>query len=332
MLRVLYLVLIATEVLTSDYTLLNADYYNLDQAGEIFDQFLIKYNKKYEDRITATKRFETFKENLKKINEWNKEGDTTIHGVNEFTDMTFDEFSKCYLGFNGKLVSKDAVKYEPSGIEAPASMDWRSYGYVTEVKSQQSCGSCFAFSAIGNIEGQYAKAHGARAFSLSNQQAFDCSSAANCETGGLPHEVFQALTTQGGSMREQDYPYEAVKGQCRTDRSKIAVKVTGGQQLGVAGEDGLKDAVASYGPLSIAICADAELQTLRGGQVYKPKQPCNTANHAVLLVGYGNEGGADFWLIKNSWGYSFGDQGYFRLIRGQMALAVGSYVATSTVG
>ncbi|CAG4972964.1 unnamed protein product [Colias eurytheme] len=251
-----------------------------------------------------------------------------MFGINAFTDLTFEEFSKFYLGFNANNITGEGTVYKPTGIEAPDTLDWRDSGYVSPVKNQQSCGSCYAFSAIGNI-GQYAKNHNTQAFSLSVQQGLDCESQGSCH-GGLSHYVFKALAEQGGSMREEDYPYEDAKGQCRTQKDKIAVKVTGGDQLFVSGEDDLKEAVASHGPLSIAICTDSQFHAYVGG-VYRPSTPCMQYNHATLLVGYGNDGRDNYWLIKNSWGADWGEQGYIKLVRGESACAIGNYVACSTV-
>ncbi|XP_038218623.1 procathepsin L-like [Zerene cesonia] len=311
---------LASEVFTSDYSLLDQDYYDLNNAKAIFNQFIQKYEKEYDDRIDY--HFEVFKQNLQNINKWNKEKGTKMFGINAFTDLTFEEFSRFYLGFNAKNISSDGIVYKPSGIEAPDSLDWRDSGYVSPVKNQENCGSCFAFSATGNVEGQYAKNHNTQAISLSVQQSLDCESQGNCIDGGFPHNVFQALAEQGGSMREEDYPYEGVKGQCRTQRDKIVAKVTGGSQLGVSGEDDLKEALASHGPLSISVCVDNQFKAYNGG-VFKPSTPCYQSNHAVLLVGYGNEGSTKYWLIKNSWGKQWGDQGYFRLVMGQRACGIG---------
>ncbi|CAF4871387.1 unnamed protein product [Pieris macdunnoughi] len=326
MFRLFCLVLIVTEVLTSEYSLLDQDYYDLDQAPEIYKQFLQKYNKE-----SSSDRFEIFKENLRKINKYKENSSQNSYGINHFTDLTFEEMSECYLGFNGNFTSGDVIEYKPSGEKLPTELDWRTNGYVTEVKDQMNCGSCFAFSAVGNIEGQYAKAHSTTAISLSNQQAFDCSSTPDCKQGGVPHNVFLALAQQGGSMTEADYPYEQVKGQCRTDKSKIAVTVTGGSQLGVNDEDSLQDALANYGPLSIAICSNDQLKQQRGNSIFTPTVSCPSNNHAVLLVGYGKDGETEFWIIKNSWGVSWADQGYIRLIKGRQALNIGSYAALATV-
>ncbi|CAG4972972.1 unnamed protein product [Colias eurytheme] len=315
-----------TGVFTSEFNLLDQTYYDLNNAKEIFGQFIVKFEKEYDERNEY--RFEVFKENLEKVNKWNTQGIGRF-GINQFSDMTFEEFSQTYLCFNGNVSMDDGVEFKSTGIEAPASVDWRNNGYVTSVKDQSPCGSCYCFSAIGDIEGQYAKNHNTQAFSLSPQQGLDCETTGTCQ-GGWPHKVMQALANEGGSMREEDYPYEGAKAQCRTQRNKIAVTVTGGNQVFVSSEDELKETVANHGPTSIAICANDEFQSYMGG-VYSPRNGCSNINHAVLAVGYGNDGTNDYWIIKNQWGTQWGEQGYMRLVMGQRASGITNYVATSIV-
>ncbi|XP_045511044.1 serine-repeat antigen protein 5-like [Colias croceus] len=321
-------------VFTSEFNLLDQTYYDLNNAKEIFGHFIVKFEKEYDERNEY--RFEVFKENLEKVNKWNTQGMGKF-GINQFSDMTFDEFAQTYLCFNGN-VSMDGVKFKSTGIEAPASVDWRNNGYVTSVKDQSPCGSCYCFSAIGknngvnteiekrdvvaylqneNLKKDYAKNHNTQAFSLSPQQGLDCETTGTCD-GGWPHKVMQALANEGGSMREEDYPYEGAKAQCRTQKNKIAVTVSGGNQVFVSSEDELKETVANHGPTSIAICANDEFKSYMGG-VYSPRNGCSNINHAVLAVGYGNDGTNDYWIIKNQWGLQWGEQGYMRLVMGQRA-------------
>ncbi|OWR55820.1 putative Cathepsin L [Danaus plexippus plexippus] len=218
-------------------------------------------------------------------------------------------------------------KYEPKGF-APASLDYRSYGWVTEIKDQRHCNTCYIFSAIGAIEGQHAKLHG-NLVSLSEQQELDCESGDGCKTGGFPHEAMNVLAQQGGSMSEEKYPYEEGKGQCRTDKSKIVVKVTGGSQLTVSSEDDLKDALANNGPLSIALFICREFQHYTGGIFVHNCQ--GDDGHAVVLVGYDSADGQEYWIIKNSWATVWGEQGYMRMKLGSSLCQIGYYIALASV-
>ncbi|CAG4972955.1 unnamed protein product [Colias eurytheme] len=324
------LTVFAAEVLTSEFDLLDQDYYDLNNAEAIFEQFNRKFNKDNEND-KSDYRFEVFKQNLAKINELNEKSNVKSYGITQFTDLTFKEFSDYYLGIRGNITYENAVKYVPSGLKGPDSLDYRKIGYVTEIKDQKRCGSCYAFSSIGNIEGQYAKVHNTKAISLSEQQIVDCDRTSHGCYGGWPHNVFNSLAAEGGSMREEEYPYAGVQGQCRVDGSRIAARVTGGQQLQISDEAGLKDALVQYGPLSVVIGVNREFMLLRGKSVFKPMTSCQEGPHAVLLIGYGNDGIDDYWLLKNSWGTTWGDQGYYRMVMGQHACNIGDYAASATV-
>ncbi|CAK1549628.1 unnamed protein product [Leptosia nina] len=316
---------VTSEVLSSDFNLLDQDYYDINNAEEIYEQFIQKYNKEYYEEERSAYRFEVFVDNLKKINELNKNSDSARFGVTQFTDLTFDEFRDSYLTFSD-FTYGEGVVYEPKGLKCPKSLDYRIFGYVTPVKDQGTCGSCYVFSAIGDIEGQYAKKNHT-AVRLSEQQALDCGDNKGCD-GGMPHEVFQSLATQGGSILEKVYPYEGMKSKCRPKGDK-KVLVTGGLQLLISNEEDLKEALVNYGPLSIGIYMNPDLQVHTGG-LFKTSS-CGVWGHAALLVGYGNDGKDDYWLIKNSWGKVWGDEGYLRLQRGKGMCGIGRYVAHSIV-
>ncbi|CAG4972976.1 unnamed protein product [Colias eurytheme] len=301
----------------ANFDLLDQKYYDLDQAEEIFQQFIEKYDKLYEGNEYNT-RFEIFKESLKEINELNEEDDDATFRVTSLSDISEEELLNVYTGVSGNMTTEE-YDFE-SYVEAPEELDYRKNGYVTDVKNQKQCGSCYVFSAIGNIEGQYAKKHG-KLLDLSEQQGLDCDKADHGCRGGHVHHVFNALKRQGGSMLQQDYPYKAVQGQCSTKRDKVAVKVVGGGRLRVRGEEALKKALANHGPLSVYMFTAPEMRNLGKG-VFKPRR-CDSGLHAVTLIGYGKEGSTNYWLIKNSWGKQWGDQGHFRLVMGQRACGIG---------
>jgi len=198
---------------------------------------------------------------------------------------------------------------------APAQVDWRSKGAVTPVKDQAQCGSCWAFSATGSMEGAVQIASGTLV-SLSEQQLVDCSQSfgnQGCE-GGLMDQGFEYIIANG-ITGENNYPYTAADGTCQTGKPVLArlksyVDVTAGS------EAALLQAVA-LGPVSVAIEADQQcFQFYSGGILSDPS--CGTQlDHGVLAVGYGTAGSQDFWIVKNSWGSSWGESGYIRMIRGQ---------------
>ena len=222
---------------------------------------------------------------------------------------------------------------------APSSYDWRNYNRVTAVKDQGSCGSCWAFSAIGNIEGLYASVKGVLK-NFSEQQLVDCDTSDSGCNGGLMEYAFNFLKNYGCLNFAEDYPYKGAKGTCRTDTSKCAdIKVTGYKKLGSSSstwspvdEDEIKEFLYENGPLAIALNADP-LQTYSSGilDLTSTKCPISGINHAVLLVGYGTSSGMDYWIIKNSWGRSWGESGYFRIRRGNGTCGVNCYITTAIV-
>lgn len=138
---------LVSEVMTSEYYLLDQDYYDLSNARAIYDQFILKYGDKLEKEKSYF-RFNIFKENLEKINKWNKESDSAKFGVNQFTDLTPEEL-KMFMGVRGNSSIGNLEVYKPKGLKGPDNLDYRQNGYVTPIKNQGRCGSCYAFAAIG---------------------------------------------------------------------------------------------------------------------------------------------------------------------------------------
>ncbi|CAF4871410.1 unnamed protein product [Pieris macdunnoughi] len=332
MYSILLLLLVSTsKIFCEKFHLLHQNYYDIDESEEIFKQFL-EYFDKFYDKSEYRKRLNVLKDNLLKINQWNKE-ENRKYTLNEFADLTEDEFSQTYLGLNEIISSRtgvDVIEYESKG-GAPENLDWRRFGYVSSVKHQSQfhrCGSCYAFSAVGHIESRHAMKHNITAINLSAQQALDCDYLDLGCDGGDPVHVFETLSEQGGSMRDKDYPYVSVQGKCKTDKEEIEVKVNGGTQLMLKDEDAMKDAVAHLGPLSVAIRFTHKMAAKVTHEIYDgaycETSRTNNLNHAVIVVGYGRENNKDYWIIKNSWGEKWGDHGYLRLIRGVGACGIGN--------
>ncbi|CAG4972947.1 unnamed protein product [Colias eurytheme] len=335
MFLILFFSLTFTAEVWSKYELLEQDHYDINKISTIFEQFIERYEKKYSP-TEYNYRLGVFKQTLLNLNKWNKEN-PGMYGINGFSDLTFEEVSKTYMGFNIDLDTKTsdgAPKYQRKGCgETPKYIDWRDFGYVTPVKSQFTCGSCYIFSAVGHIEGIYAKKHNTTAISLSEQQVLDCDPYDGGCFGGLPHQVFNYLKEKG-LMRADDYPYENKQGDCMIDNSKIAVNVTGGKHFFDISEEDLKDAVANQGPISIGMLFTEKMRHITTGKVYKPADDdCteNYVNHAVLIVGYGRDNDDDYWIIKNSWGTHWADRGYMRIVRGSEACYIGRYAAMAEV-
>ena len=312
---------------------------------EQFQDFLKIYQKKYTTIEEFQLRWEIFRDNFEKIESLNrmskkKEVEITYEsGVTEYFDMTPEEFSKQYLTLDISHLqrikaSKSQNKIIPTltNGSAPESWDWREQGVVSNVKNQGACGSCWAFSAVGNIEAQYTIKSKKSAI-LSEQQLVDCDKVDQGCNGGLMEDAFKYLEGTAGLMQSTDYNYSGRHGDCKYDQSKALVKVTGYKFAGTEDEDQIKQILYETGPMAIAINA-TPLQFYIFG-VFDPhfSWVCNpkSLNHGVLLVGYGVAKGKPYWIVKNSWGSGWGEKGYFRIVAGKGACGVNTYVISAEI-
>jgi C1A family cysteine protease len=272
-----------------------------------------EFGKKYSSRLVHDQRQKAFQANVELIKKHNSEDHSYKLGVNQFADLTQEEFAKRYLS-PFKRTRASRVKW--LNITAPSSVDWRQHNAVTPVKNQGNCGSCWSFSTTGSVEGAAAIASG-KLISLSEQQLVDCGTPEGNHgcNGGLMDFGFQYIEDNQGITTEDDYPYTARDGTCQaTKASHHVVTVTGYSDVPSDNPSQFEMAV-SKGPVSIAIEADKS-----AFQLYKSGVMDNTAcgtqlDHGVLVVGYGYDSteSKDYWIVKNSWGATWGEQGYIRL-------------------
>ncbi|XP_063080341.1 procathepsin L-like [Engraulis encrasicolus] len=248
-------------------------------------------------------------------------------GMNQFSDMDPEEFREKVLLKDMKpsnetkamphLASMDSIA-EGGAAELADTVDWRDKGCVTEVKSQGQCGSCWTFSVTGALEAHTCIKHGYLA-SLSEQQLVDCTrpyGESGCG-GGWMDPAFQYIRDNGGIDTEEYYPYIGQEDYCRFNPAGVGATCKGFHDVTPKGdESALQNSVARQGPVSVAVDA-SRFADYQSGVFNDPY--CNAAapNHAVLVVGYGSEGGQDYWLVKNSWGVSWGEQGYIKMARNQ---------------
>jgi len=282
------------------------------------------HGKNYESPELETKRRLAWESNINFINQHNAEflaGKHTFEvGMNAHGDMTNEEFVAQMNGFKAsKMLNENSHKYmKPSNFKIPDSVDWRTQGYVTPVKDQGQCGSCWAFSAVGSLEGQHFRASN-KLVSLSEQNLVDCSRKQGnqgCD-GGLMDQAFTYIKVNKGIDTEASYPYKAVDGKCEFKAANIGATDTGFTDIKSGSEEDLASALASIGPISVAIDASHTSFQLYKKGVYTEKQCSSTElDHGVLAVGYGTEDGKDYWIVKNSWGTSWGMEGYINMSRG----------------
>uniref|UniRef100_A0A8C7D6P4 Cathepsin H n=1 Tax=Oncorhynchus kisutch TaxID=8019 RepID=A0A8C7D6P4_ONCKI len=242
-------------------------------------------------------------------------------GLNQFSDLTFAEFRKSFLLTEPQNCSATKGSHVSSNGPYPESVDWRKKGhYVTAVKNQGPCGSCWTFSTTGCLESVTAIATG-KLLQLSEQQLVDCAQAFNNHgcNGGLPSQAFEYIKYNKGIMTEEDYPYTAHDDTCKFKTELAAAFVKDVVNITKYDEMGMLDAVARFNPVSLAYEVTSDFMHYDGG-VYTSMECHNTTdtvNHAVLAVGYGEEKGTPYWIVKNSWGSSWGMKGYFFIERGK---------------
>ncbi|OIW19353.1 hypothetical protein TanjilG_03487 [Lupinus angustifolius] len=285
-----------------------------------FARFARRYGKRYESSDEMKQRFKIFSDNLKEIRFSNKKGLSYTLGVNRFSDWTWEEFKTQRLGAAQNCSATLKGNHKITDIATPEHKDWRKEGIVSAVKDQGHCGSCWTFSTTGALEAAYAQAFG-KNISLSEQQLVDCAGAFNnfgCN-GGLPSQAFEYIKYNGGLDTDEAYPYIGANGLCRFSAENVGVRVLDSVNITLGSEDELKHAVAFTRPVSVAFQVVNGFRSYTKG-VYTSDTCGNTpldVNHAVLAVGYGVEDGVPYWLIKNSWGADWGDNGYFKMERGK---------------
>eukprot|EP00922_Rhytidocystis_sp_ex-Travisia-forbesii_P069724 GHVS01104146.1.p1 GENE.GHVS01104146.1~~GHVS01104146.1.p1 ORF type:complete len:567 (+),score=110.88 GHVS01104146.1:537-2237(+) len=295
-----------------------------------FDVFMKSFDKTYYDGQQNGEfkyRFGIFKKNVYFIHSHNSQDLGYKVRMNKFGDLTFDEFKKNYFGYrpSNPLKSSNGVKSLGLDLElltmaetdVPKSVDWRAKGCVSEVKDQKQCGSCWAFSTTGALEGAYcAQQANGTLLDLSEQQLVDCGKPEGnmgCD-GGEMDDGFQYVIDNKGICSEEDYPYKAVVGKCNAHHCKNVLHIKGFKDVPVNNELAMKAALSLRGPVSVGIEADLPGFQFYSHGVFGGK--CgNSLDHGVLAVGYGTDEktGTDYWIVKNSWGPNWGDHGFIRL-------------------
>ncbi|XP_015787203.1 cathepsin L1 [Tetranychus urticae] len=296
---------------------------DVDQVESSWSQFKQKHGKVYASEEEESTRKLIFTRNLNKIVKHNERADSGLEtyrkGINQFTDMEFTEIKEKILQTRSSspvnspyLHNKKAFQLD----ELPKSVDWRAKGLVTPVKDQGACGSCWAFASVAGIEGAWAKAKG-KLVSLSEQQILDCATKGNygCR-GGFIDNALDYVIEEGGIDTEASYPYEALQGQCWFTFTDVGAKISNFVGIPQNDEDALVSAVA-LNPVSIGIDAEDDFVAYESGIFTTSTCTTTDINHGVTVVGYDSQNSTDYYIIKNSWGTSWGENGYIRMARGK---------------
>ncbi|KAK8913935.1 Oryzain alpha chain [Platanthera zijinensis] len=290
----------------------------------LYEGWLLEHRRPVNALSDKESRFQVFRDNLKYIDDHNAAADAGEHafrlGLNRFADLTNEEYRAKFLGYrsagrNRRLsASRSGGDTVRSGKSLPSSIDWREKGAVVPVKDQSSCGSCWAFSTVAAVEGINQIVTG-NLTSLSEQELIDCDTAVNegCN-GGLMDYAFEFIINNGGIDTEEDYPYQVRDGRCDIYRRNAhVVTIDGYEDVPANDEKSLQEAVANQ-PVSVAIEGSGRAFQLYSSGIFSEKCGVNL-DHGVTAVGYGVENGKEYWIVKNSWGTDWGEDGYIRLAR-----------------
>ncbi|XP_010279138.1 PREDICTED: histone-lysine N-methyltransferase SETD1B-like [Nelumbo nucifera] len=283
-----------------------------EKVFELFGQWREKHGKVYKHEGELQWRFLNFRKNLQYVIEKNSERRSTgrFVGLNKFADMSNEEFREVYLSKVKRPVRK-WMKNNGGTCDAPRSLDWRKRGAVTPVKDQGFCGSGWSFSSTGAMEGINFIVTG-DLISLSAQELVDCDKTSDGCDGGCMNCAFEWVMMNGGIEAESNYPYTGQDGNCNITKEQTKVVAINGYEDVDQEESALLCAVVNQ-PVSVGIDGSTMDFQLYTGGIYDGDCSSNPddINHAVLIVGYGSQGDdEDYWIVKNSWGTSWGMEGY----------------------
>jgi cathepsin F len=327
-----------------------------------------RHGKSYADNATTERRFQIWVSNMAAVDEINSSNMTWKATIeNKFGDVTPKEFNEMMLmkPFHKPAATHMKAARKPSLKTATAgSFDWRDYGAVTQVQDQGTVGSCWAFSTIGSVEGQWFLEKD-ELVDLSEEYLVDCDGEsdethADCGVfGGWPYLAYEFILETGGVPTEATYPYCSGTGDCypcmlgpislcglppsycdhnitlACPDAQLYASIADWTDISTD-EAQIAQQLVDIGPLSALLDA-TQLQFYDSG-IWTGKVDGSSAllgchadslDHAVLLVGYGTEDGTDYWTVKNSWGEGFGEQGYFRILRGQGTCGINTAVTSA---
>ena len=301
-----------------------------------FEEFKAKFGRTYANKVEESARLRIFVENMKKAEKLNKLNPHATFGVNAFSDMSAAEFKIRHSAekhFKAQAAKRGVAKtYTPAELKSMtvSSIDWRTKGAVTAVKNQGQCGSCWSFSSTGSIEGQWFLA-GHTLVSLSEQELVSCDTTDDGCNGGLMDNAWSWLVSaEGGKIAtEASYPYVSGGGNvpaCALPKTTGAT-ISGHENI-AQNEDQMAAWVGTNGPLSVGVDATS-WQTYSSGIMTNCIS--SQVDHGVLIVGFDNSNSPPYWIIKNSWAASWGENGYIRVEKGTDQCLITSFPCSSQV-
>jgi len=297
-----------------------------------FSKWAESYNKAYTPEEYQY-RLAVFASNVEIIDQLNEESDGAIFGINEFSDLSPEEFTKIYNGFVPGPEDAERPLLDLPNAAAPDTFSWLDSSKVTAVKNQAQCGSCWAFSATENIESVWMIAKNLTASDmkpLAPQQIVDCDKSDGGCNGGWPRTAYTYVINAHGQDTEASYPYRAVNQACHFILADVEATISSYKYATTSrNEDQMKTATATVSPLSI--CVDAsKWQSYRSG-VMTAAQCGTSLDHCVQIVGYDTSSATPFWNVRNSWGASWGEKGFIRLAYGHNTCGLAQEPTTAVV-
>ncbi|OMO92541.1 hypothetical protein COLO4_17498 [Corchorus olitorius] len=283
-----------------------------------FEAWMSKYGRTYANKAEKNKRFKIFKENFEYIHNFNNERNKTYKlSINKYSDLTHDEFVAARTGDKNPGKAPTSSPFTYAGFkDVPTSLDWRKKGAVTPIKNQGNCQSCWAFAAVAATEG-ITQIKTGNLISLSEQQLVDCSRSGNngCSPGSKT-DAFKYIIGNNGLTTEDNYPYTGIQGTC--DHEKQESVVANISDYGSVPANKEKELLKAVSNQPVTVSIEASGVDFRHYQSGLFNGYCGTNHdHAVTVVGFGTseEYGIDYWLVKNSWGLDWGENGYIRMQR-----------------
>merc|ERR1711934_84891 len=286
----------------------------INKYRDQFEAWQQKHGKSYTTTQESKHRLAAFAFNARFVEQHDAEARGFAVALNEFADLTIEEFVALYTGMN--ITAPAVTEFTPS--PAAGEVDWRKKGAVTPVKNQGQCGSCWAFSITGSTEAAHFLATG-KLVSLSEQNLVDCSVSYGNHgcNGGLMDNAFKYIINNKGVDTESSYPYQA-RGPltCKFSGNHVGATLKAFHDvLPRQSESSLHTSVTAR-PVSVAIDAGhSSFQLYHSGVYYEPSCSQTRLDHGVLAVGYGSDNNKDYWIVKNSWGANWGQQGYIWMAR-----------------